>query len=417
MNVRRVDPARSRVVLVGVDAYSDPSIPDEPAIANNITDLVSVLADPALGDFAPEHLLVAPAGAGIGDVGDLLMQAGEEAEDLLLFYYAGHGFPTARRAELCLSLADTRTDRLAFTALPFDAVRDAFLDSRATSRVVILDSCYSGKAIGRTLGAADVLEQLDVAGTYTLTASPATRPAMAALPGERHTAFTGRLLALLRSGTPQAGPDLSLGDIYRQLRLRLRADGLPEPQQRGTATGDLLALTANPGYTPPAPRIVEPAALPGEPGDPRAGQLRPKDIQDRIRAGATAEEVAEACGLSVERIRRFEGPVRAERAFIAERAQDTKVRRQGDSHEWKLGELVFAWLAKQGADDPSAVRWDSWRRDDGVWIVQAGCQISGRMHEARWLFDPPRRSVLAQDNGARQIFSDAEGSGSGSAGR
>src|SRR5690242_617576 len=133
MNVRRVDPARSRIVLVGVDAYTDSSIPDEPAIANNITDFAAVLTDPALGGFDPEHLLVAPPGAGVDQVGNLLVAAAAEAEDLLLFYYAGHGFPTSRRAELHLSLAGTRVDQLAFTALPFDAVRDAFLDSGAGS--------------------------------------------------------------------------------------------------------------------------------------------------------------------------------------------------------------------------------------------------------------------------------------------
>ena len=247
--VRRVDPARSRIILVGVEAYTDAAIPDEPAIANNITDLTEVLTDPALGAFDPGHLLVAPAGAGVEQVGNLLIAAADEAEDLLLFYYAGHGFPTRSRAELYLSLAGTGIDRPAFTALPFDAVRDVFLGSAARSRVVILDCCYSGKAIGPILGDTDVLEPLDIAGTYTLTASPATRPASAALPGERHTAFTGRLLELLRAGNPDAGPDLSLGDIYRYMRARLRADGLPEPQQRGTATGDQLALTPNPAYS------------------------------------------------------------------------------------------------------------------------------------------------------------------------
>ncbi|MEY9860610.1 hypothetical protein ABH935_006247 [Catenulispora sp. GAS73] len=274
-DVRRVDPARSRIVLVGVESYTDALIPDEPAIADNVADLAEVLTDPALGAFDPEHLLVAPDGAGVEEVGSLLLTAAAEAEDLLLFYYAGHGFPTTSRAELHLSLAGTGIDRLAFTALPFDAVRDVFLESRARSRVVILDCCYSGKAIGRILGDADVLEPLDIAGTYTLTASPATRPASAALPGERHTAFTGRLIELLRTGSPEAGPDLSLGDIYRHLRTRLRADGLPDPQQRGTATGDRLALTPNPAYvkgkavplrSPASRRVVrrnvQPASLP-----------------------------------------------------------------------------------------------------------------------------------------------------------
>ena len=39
--------------------------------------------------------------------------------------------------------------------------------------------------------------------------------------------------------------------------------------------------------------------------------LRPKEIQDRIRAGETADEIADAAGIPPDRVRRFEGPVLA----------------------------------------------------------------------------------------------------------
>lgn len=137
------------------------------------------------------------------------------------------------------------------------------------------------------------------------------------------------------------------------------------------------------------------------------GQLRPRDIQTRIRAGATAQEVADASGIPVERIKRFEGPVLAERAFMAEKAQNTQVRRQGESHGLKLGEIVQERLTKRGADDPSAVHWDSWRREDGTWTVQALYRISGEPYEALWAFDPPRRLVTPEDDEARLLSSDA----------
>src|SRR5258707_10103026 len=54
--------------------------------------------------------------------------------------------------------------------------------------------------------------------------------------------------------------------------------------------------------------------------------LRPKEIQDRIRAGETAEEIAHATRLPVERIRSFEGPVLAEREFRAKEAPRAPVR-------------------------------------------------------------------------------------------
>jgi len=194
----------------------------------------------------------------------VLMQAAGQAEDLLLFYYSGHGLLAQRRGELFLSLRDTRRDRIAFSALPFEAVRDACLESRAASRVVILDSCFSGRAIGDTLADEEdaVVGQLDVSGTYTLASAPANRTALI-LPGERHTAFTERMLNLLVEGSPEAGQMISLGDIYRHLYRRMTSDGLPTPQQRGTATADLLGLVRNRRFGPeaaPPPALVTPDA-------------------------------------------------------------------------------------------------------------------------------------------------------------
>ncbi|MEV6160746.1 caspase family protein [Streptomyces sp. NPDC052052] len=233
-------------MLVGPAYYEDPKLTNVPEIANNISDLTQVLTDEKLGGFNPFHCVAVPSAAGVAQIGDVLVRAAAEAEDLLLFYYSGHGLLGSRRRELYLSLAATRHDQLAFTALPFEAVRDACLDSTATSRVVILDSCFSGRAIGETLTHFDeaVIGELEVSGTYTLTSSPANRTALV-LPGERHTAFTERLLAMLTAGSPTAGAMINLGDIYRHLHTRLRAEGLPLPQRCGVNNADLLGLVRN----------------------------------------------------------------------------------------------------------------------------------------------------------------------------
>ncbi|MFI6862568.1 caspase domain-containing protein [Streptomyces sp. NPDC050421] len=249
MSERAVDPARSRIVLVGPAYYEDPKLTDVPEVAHNISDLAQVLTSERLGGFSPFHCVPVPSAAGVAQVGDVLVRAADEAEDLLLFYYSGHGLLGPRRRELYLSLAATQPDQLAFTALPFEAVRDACLDSRATSRVVILDSCFSGRAIGETLAGFDetVIGELEVSGAYTLTSSPANRTALV-LPGEVHTAFTERLLTMLSAGSPTAGTMINLGDIYRHLHSRLRAEGLPLPQRCGVNNADLLGLVRNVQY-------------------------------------------------------------------------------------------------------------------------------------------------------------------------
>ncbi|GAB2890818.1 septation protein SepH [Streptomyces mayteni] len=135
--------------------------------------------------------------------------------------------------------------------------------------------------------------------------------------------------------------------------------------------------------------------------------LRPRDIQARIRAGATAEEVAQFAGIPVDRVRRFEGPVLAERAFMAERARKTPVRRPGEASGPQLGEAVADRLLLRGADK-DAVRWDSWRRDDGTWEVLLVYRVAGETHSASWMFDPPRRLVQAVDDEARALLGETD---------
>jgi len=131
--------------------------------------------------------------------------------------------------------------------------------------------------------------------------------------------------------------------------------------------------------------------------------LRPRDIQARIRAGASAEEVAQMAGIPVERVRRFEGPVLAERAFMAERARKTPVRRQGETTGPQLGEAVAERLLLRGAEKDT-VLWDSWRRDDGTWEVLLVYRVAGEPHSASWTYDPPRRLVQAVDDEARSLI-------------
>jgi hypothetical protein len=132
--------------------------------------------------------------------------------------------------------------------------------------------------------------------------------------------------------------------------------------------------------------------------------LRPKEIQARIRAGETAEEIADAAGIPVERVRWFEGPVLGERAYIADQAQAGSVRRAGDSSGPgpRLGEIVTARLSAAGTD-PADGQWDSRKRGDGNWQVSLTFPSGGRLHVAEWVFDPRRRHVMPDDDNAARL--------------
>ncbi|GEK19737.1 septation protein SepH [Cellulomonas xylanilytica] len=131
-----------------------------------------------------------------------------------------------------------------------------------------------------------------------------------------------------------------------------------------------------------------------------AGTLSPREIQARIRAGATTQEVADSAGLPVERVRRYEGPVLAEREHVAEQARGTRVGR--DAGAPTLGDLVTDRLAARGVD-PGSLAWDAAREASGPWVVLARFAVGDTEHEARWTFDLARRTVVADEDEARWL--------------
>ena len=132
----------------------------------------------------------------------------------------------------------------------------------------------------------------------------------------------------------------------------------------------------------------------------QAGMLRPREIQARIRSGQTAEDVAAASGLPIEHIRRFEGPVLTERAWVAQQAQATEVRRPGGDIE--LGDLVSERLHAEDVD-PADIAWDAWRRDDGTWVVIATFPLPPNTHVATWTYDSGSRTMTVVDDNARSL--------------
>jgi hypothetical protein len=162
------------------------------------------------------------------------------------------------------------------------------------------------------------------------------------------------------------------------------------------------------------------AALRGE--NARLGQLemkmesalRPRDIQARIRAGETPEEVAAAAQTSVEAIMGFATPVLAERAHVASTAQRASVRRrsgESSSAGRTLGEAAELFFADHKLHDED-VEWDAWRRPDGRWALVASYAAGGRQRSAEFTHDLPGRYVIAENDEARILTGEISEPGS-----
>ena len=171
----------TRVLLVGTGRHSGAlPLPDVPAVEQTVRDLgQAFVSQSGLNPDNLQMLLDSPSPV---DVALALADASDQAQDVLFFYYVGHGLVSPDgELHLATSITDRNYKRLGPTALPYATVRRCLLDSRARSLIVILDCCFSGRAVG-VLGATeeDPLELTQVSGGFVLAA--ASREEMALAP-------------------------------------------------------------------------------------------------------------------------------------------------------------------------------------------------------------------------------------------
>ncbi|WP_132993134.1 septation protein SepH [Gordonia zhaorongruii] len=131
---------------------------------------------------------------------------------------------------------------------------------------------------------------------------------------------------------------------------------------------------------PAEPEVVAPPVESG-------AELSPREIQARVRSGATVAELAEVTGVREDKIYRFAHPVLLERSRAAELARASHPAGIDGPSVNTLGELVGECLVLRG-NSPAEAAWDAWRRDDGRWVVQVGWSGNVDQEYAHWRFSP-----------------------------
>jgi len=133
--------------------------------------------------------------------------------------------------------------------------------------------------------------------------------------------------------------------------------------------------------------------------------LRPRDIQMRVRSGEDPQAIADEAGSSLEKVMRFAYPVLQERVRITDEARRARARRGTDGQLVPFGEFSAARLIAHGVD-PADVVWDAFRRDDGGWTVTAAFSAEGRGALAKFSFALMNRTVSALDDVAADLLSE-----------
>ncbi|MCG7260048.1 septation protein SepH [Corynebacterium sp. B5-R-101] len=114
-------------------------------------------------------------------------------------------------------------------------------------------------------------------------------------------------------------------------------------------------------------------------------RLRPNEIQARIRAGASAAEIAEELDVPESRIEPFAHPVLLERARIADVAKQAHPIREDGPAKLTLWEILATAFAARG-HSLSEATWDAYRHQGEPWILRITWKTGLSANEAEWTF-------------------------------
>jgi hypothetical protein len=132
-----------------------------------------------------------------------------------------------------------------------------------------------------------------------------------------------------------------------------------------------------------------------------------KEIQRRLRAGDSFEQIAREGQTTVDKVERFSGPIMQEREYILENARNLIMRKDIHRIDLTFREVVLAKLAARGVDTDE-VSWNTWRQPDGTWHIELHYPNRDGNGIATWNFDLSRRALDASDdNGAWLIDEEA----------
>jgi Protein of unknown function (DUF3071) len=133
--------------------------------------------------------------------------------------------------------------------------------------------------------------------------------------------------------------------------------------------------------------------------------LSPKEIQAKIRAGASVEQVAAASGSDIARVRRFAHPVLLERFRAAELATAAHPQLADGPSVMTLLETVTAAMVSRGLRTDQ-LSWDAWRTEDNRWTVQLAWKVGRSDNLAHFGFSPGAHGGIATaiDDGANELI-------------
>ncbi|MGH9129766.1 MAG: septation protein SepH, partial [Acidimicrobiales bacterium] len=136
-------------------------------------------------------------------------------------------------------------------------------------------------------------------------------------------------------------------------------------------------------------------------------RLSPREIQARLRAGYSLEEVAAEAGVEESWVERFAAPVLAEREQVIARARELVYSRpRAGASAMDLGDSVRTKLEARGIrllEDVFEAAWSAQHVESSRWIVHVRFEEGGEEQVAEWEVDFAEGSLVGLDKASAAL--------------
>ena len=220
-------------MLISNSVYRDKGIPDLPGAAGCASSMRALLAGGLCG-WPDDRIEILQDLDAPHELARRLVELAKHVQDVMLLYYVGHGMRTAN-GQLALAVGESNADSelLPHTALLYESVARILRGCPAVTKLVILDCCHAelGNKANYQFQSADI-DAESVDGLYFIGASRKFEKAKSPLSGGL-TYFTEAFIEVVVSGIPGKPSQLTIDQIFTELRARMLRANLPEPVQSG----------------------------------------------------------------------------------------------------------------------------------------------------------------------------------------
>ncbi|ALE18714.1 hypothetical protein AL705_02375 [Lawsonella clevelandensis] len=125
----------------------------------------------------------------------------------------------------------------------------------------------------------------------------------------------------------------------------------------------------------------------------KSNTMRPSEIQELIRAGASTDELADRAGMQRSRLDNLARPILMERANMVRRAQESHPLLADGPSDITLAMAAHTGLSTRGIDYHDG-SWDSWKTADGHWIIELRWEEGHADNTAHWRFQQDRSYAI-----------------------